>query len=300
LSVVVDPAPTALVLLTTQGMRARRHPGLVALLWAWETVLALLAAWPAASLVDTAYGNGPAGDGTLWTPGARALLDFLLRNRPGVHAIGEGALAVLLVGAVLGLVPLASTLTVIAFASRDRRPVGFLRALNEGVRLFPAMALLLVAARAVQAITLGFGLVAGSVIEAWVHTGLGEARAQQLQALVLLAFLGLASAVGVGHDLARAAVVRFKVGGGRAILLGTRTLRIGRLSVWWSWAWRAAAALIPILAAAWVTGRLGGRPGGAVFVVFLFHQLVVVARVALHTSWLARAVRIVDSTLKRA
>jgi hypothetical protein len=296
---VSDQSPDELGLLTTDAMRARRHPWAVVGLWGWETALALLFAWPAATLAGTVFGRGPAGDGALWTPGGLALLDALGRNGPGTSAVTTAGLAALLVGAVAGLVPLASTLTVLAYATRDGRAAGFTRSVSQGLRLFPSMLLLLFVATLAQALTLGAGAAAGSMLESWMHEGLGEARAQQVQGLVLLLALGAASAIGAAHDLSRAAVVRFKVGGWRGALLGTRTLRLAPLVMWWSWAWRAVASLAPIVAAAWVTGRLGGRPGPALLVVFGLHQLVVAARVALRTSWLARALRAVDATLKR-
>ena len=289
-----------LVLLTTQAMRARRHPGVVALLWAWQSALAVLVAWPAASLALATYGDGTAGDGALWASGSRGLLDFVTRNGPGLRAVAGDALAVLLFAAVVGLVPMAATLTALAHATRDRRSVGLAPALGEGLRLFPAMALLLAVASVAQGLTLGFGAAAGAVVEAWVHASLGEARAQQLEGLVLLSFLGLASVIGVAHDLARVAVVRFQVRGWRGVLLGARVLRIAPLSACWSWAWRGAASLLPVVAAAWVTGHLGGRTGTPLVAVFVLHQAVVVSRVALRTSWLACALRTVDTTLRRA
>jgi hypothetical protein len=297
--VATDAMPDDLGLLATDAMRARRHPWAIVGLWAWETGLALLVAWPAASLAGDVFGRGAEGDAALWTRGSLPLLDALWRNFAGLHAVASAGLAVLVVAAVAGLVPMASTLTVLAYANRDGRAAGVTRSLSEGVRLFPAMVLLLVLASMAQAATLGVGAGMGSLVEAWLHDSLGEARAQQVQGLVLLLALGAASAIGAGHDLARAAVVRFKVGGGRATLLGARTLRLAPLGMWWSWAWRAGASLAPIVAAAWVTGRLGGRGGVALVVVFALHQLVVGARVALRTSWLARALRAVDATLRR-
>ncbi len=293
------PTQAEVGLLTTDAMRARRHPWAVVGLWAWETALALLFAWPAASLSGAVFGRGTAGDGVAWTPGGISLLDALTRNEPGMSAITTAGIAVLAVGAVAGLVPLGSTLTVMAYATRDGRSAGVVRALSEGLRLFPAMLLLLVLASVAQAATLVVGAGAGSLVESWMHTGLGEARAQQVQGLFLLLALGVASAIGAAHDLSRAAVVRFKVGGFRGAMLGTRTLRLAPMGMWWSWAWRAVASLAPVVAAAWVTGRLGGRAGMALVVVFALHQLVIAARVALRTSWLARALRAVDATLRR-
>jgi hypothetical protein len=296
---VNDESPDGLGLLTNDAMRARRHPWAVIGLWAWETALALLFAWPAASLAGAVFGRGAAGDYALWTPGGLALMDALGRNAPALSAVTSAGLAALLVGAVAGLVPMASTLTVLAYATRDGRAAGFARSFSRGLRLFPSMLLLLVLATLAQALAVGVGAAAGSVVESFLHEGLGEARAQQVQGLVLLLAVGAASAIGAAHDLSRAAVVRFKVGGWRGARLGTRTLRLAPLVMWWSWAWRAGASIAPVVAAAWVTGRLGGRAGPALLVVFGLHQLVVLARVALRASWLARALRAVDATLKR-
>jgi hypothetical protein len=286
-------------LLATDAMRARRHPWAVVALWAWEAALALLVAVPVANLVADTVGNGPAGDRTLWEPGGLVLLEALQRHAPALDAVTAMAAGVLLLAAVAGLVPAASTLTVLAYATREGRPPGAVPTLTEGARLFPPMALLFAFATVTQALVLGFGAAAGSVLEAWTHDSLGEARAQQVQGLVLLLALAAVSVVGVAHDLARAALVRFKVGGGRALMLGVRTLRLFPVPLWWSWAWRAASSMAPVFVAAWVTTRLGGRPGRALFVVFALHQLVVAARVALRTSWMARSLRAVDVTLRR-
>ncbi len=128
---------------------------------------------------------------------------------------------------------------------------------------------------------------------------MGEARAEQLQGLVLALFLVAASAIGVAHDLARAAVVRFDVPGTRAVVLGSRTLRLAPLPLWWSWAWRALASVAPVVAVATVAGRLGARGAAALFFLFVLHQSVVLARVALRASWLAKALRAVDGALRR-
>jgi hypothetical protein len=289
-----------LVLVTTPAVRARRHPRVVAALWAWQTVLALLVSWPTAGLARAAWRGDAGGDAPLWAPGGHALVDWLWHDLHGLHAAASGAGLVLLVGAVAGLVPMAATMIALAYATRDRKAPGFARSVSGGLRAFPPMLLLLVIAGVLQALVVGVGALLGYLIEGWAHAGMGEARAEQLEGVVLLLFLGLGSAVGVVHDLARAAVVRFKVTGPRAFALGARTFRLSPLALWWSWAWRALASLAPVLAAAAVAGRLGGR--GGVYLVFLFvlHQCVVVARVALRTSWLARALRGVDGALRRA
>lgn len=292
------PAPD-LVLLTTPSMRARRHPRAVLAVWAWESLLALLASWPIASLVHAVYGTDPRGDAPLWAPGGHSLLDFLLHEQHALRGASTSVLLLVLVGAVAGLVPMAALMTSIAYATRDRRFPGFVRCVTEGLRDFRPMLVLLVVAGILQAVVVGAGAGAGSVVDGWAHSSMGEARANQLQALVFALFLLGASAIGVAHDLARAAVVRFDVSGARALMLGARTLRLAPVPLWWSWAWRALASIAPIVAVAPVAGRLTGRSGAALFFLFLLHQSVVLARVALRASWLAKALRAVDGALRR-
>jgi hypothetical protein len=43
-----------------------------------------------------------------------------------------------------------------------------------------------------------------------------------------------------------------------------------------------------------VAERIGGRGGATLFVLFALHQLVIGVRVAMHASWLAKALRAVD------
>ena len=288
-----------LVLVTTPAVRARRHPRAIAAMWVWQTVLALLAGAPAAGLARAAWRGDVDGDAPLWAPGGHALLDWLWHDSHGLRAALNGAELVLALGAVAGLVPMAAMMIALAYATRDRKAAGFARSVAGGLRAFPAMLLLLVLAGLLQGLVVGTGALLAHLVEAWAHSRMGEARAQQLEGVVLVLFLGLGSAVGVVHDLARAAVVRFKVRGFRAFALGARTFRLSPVSLWWSWAWRALASLAPVLAAAAVAGRLGGRGGLGLAFLFLLHQSVVVARVALRTSWLARSLRAVDGALRR-
>jgi hypothetical protein len=288
-----------LVLLATQAMRARRHPRAIVAVWAWQAVLALFVGWPAAGLAAAAWGGNAAGDAPLWAPDGHALLDWLWHDLHGLTAVTRAAGIVLVAGTVAGLVPMAALMIALAHACRDRSPVGFVRSVSGGLRAFPSMILLLVLAGLAQGIVVVAGALLGNGVETGTHAGMGEARAQQIEGLVLLVFLGLASAVGVVHDLARAAVVRFKVRGLRALALGARTFRLTPVSLWWSWAWRALASVAPVLAVGVVAGRLGGRGGFALVFLAVLHQAVVLARVALRASWLATALRAVDGALGR-
>jgi hypothetical protein len=188
----------------------------------------------------------------------------------------------------------------LAYATRDRRAAGLARSLAGALRLFPAMLLLLFLYGILQGLVVGAGAVIAGAVESATHARLGEARAQVMEGLLFLLFVAAASGLGVAHDLARAAVVRFRVTGARAFGLGVRTLRLAPATLWWSWAWRALASVAPVLAGGVVAGELGGRGGFALVVLAVLHQAVVVARIALRASWLARALRAVDATLRIA
>lgn len=134
----------------------------------------------------------------------------------------------------------------------------------------------------------------GAYVSDSVLARLGEARSDQLGWLVTILFVCVALAVGVVHDLARASVVRFRVGALKACALAWNTFRGHPVSLFGSWGWRACAGLVPIAAASMVTDRIALRTGSSLFAVFALHQVVLGARIALRASWLAKAVRAVD------
>jgi hypothetical protein len=283
-----------LVLLSTPAMRARRRPWAIVGVWAWQAGLALLVSWPAASLVGAAWGGSATGDAPLWAPGGHALLDWLWHDARGLTALVRMAELVLVIGGVAGLLPAAALLISLAYATRDRRAPGLGRSLEHAVRVLPAMALLLVIAGFAQATVALLAWLLGSGIAAWTHASLGEALAQELAVASALPGLALLSAIGVAHDLARAAAVRFRTRGLRSLALGIRAFRAAPFALWWSWAWRAAASFPALVAAGAVAERLGGRGGVALVVLAALHQAVALARVALRASWLAKALRAVD------
>ncbi len=270
-------------------------------LYAWQSTLALLVAAPAASLARTAYGHDPRGDAPLWASqgdGGRALLDFLWHEQHGIGAIGSTAQSVLLFALVAGLVPMAAAHVAIAYAANDRSRVGLARSIARGLRAFPAMLILLGVTGAVLVVVALSGVMVNEVVEAWCHARWGEAHAQQVAAVAIVPLLGAASVVAVVHDLARAAVVRFTTGAWRGLSFGVAAFRRAPLALWWSWAWRALASLVPVAAAAFVVGRGPSRVGPVALLVVLLavlHQAVVLSRVAIRVSWWARALRAVDA-----
>jgi hypothetical protein len=296
-SVVAERAPVAddeLVLLTNDAMRARRRPGAVIALWAWETVIALIVAWPASALVRSAYGEHPRGDAPLFSPGGLVLTDFLSNASHGIAPVMAVVLVVVLLSAVIGLVPLAGMLVSIAFSTRLLRAPGPRATLARALRAFRPLALVLVLSTVTQAALWGIGFALGNATASGLAERAGEARAQQLGWIVTLLFALLVGLVGVVQDLARAAIVRFRVRGTQGIRLGLNAFRRAPSTTFWSWAWRALAACLPVVTGALVADKIGGRGGLALVALLAIHQLIVAARIALRASWLARALRAVD------
>ena len=284
-----------LVRLSNDAMRARRRPGAILAVWAYEGALALLIAWPIAAVVRAAYGGHPRGDAPLWTPGGEELLDLLMHARAAVPAVIAITSFVALLSVFLGLVPAGSLLASIGFATRERRGPSMRQAIARAVRAFSAMALVLIVTLLTEGLILLVGGACMGATTSALTERLGEARADQIGWLLFFLFVLPAVSGGVLRDLSFAAVIRFRLGASGALRVGVKTLRRSVASILWSWAWRALAGLIPVAIGSLVAEKIGGRGGAALFGLAAIHQAVVVVRVALRASWLAKAMRTVDA-----
>jgi hypothetical protein len=293
---VPQPDRDGLVLLANDSMHARRRPWAIAGVWAWETAFALVVSWPAAALVRGAYGSHPRGDAALWSPGGLDLADLAVHELHAIGALAWTAIGCAAVAAIAGLWPMAALMTSIAHATRERRAPGLARVAPTAVRSFRPMLFVLVLTTIVQA-ALAVGAAIGTAsLQSWLTPKVGEAPGQAIGAVVLVLGLLFVWGVGVAQDLARASVVRFKISGLRAFAFGWRAFWRNKRTAYWSWAWRALASWVPVAIAAFVAGCLGGCGGRSLIALAALHQLVVYARVALRASWLARALRMVDSS----
>jgi hypothetical protein len=278
-----------------EEIRARRHPWALLGLWAWQTGLALVVGWPAAALARAACGHEAGADATLWQAGGHVLVDALWHETHALAALTRTAALALLISALAGLVPLAALMAAMAYAAPERGGnAGLARSGAVGLGAFRAFSILLVVLGLAEVAVVGVGVAAAELLESALHQALGEAGAQRFGALVVAAFLVATSAILVTHDLSRAAAVCSRVGGWRALALGVRSFRTSTAPLWWSWAWRTAAGIALVAAGAQVVGRLRADSGwGMLVCVALVHQGIVVSRVALRASWLARALRAV-------
>ena len=280
--------------LATSSIHARSRPWAVVGVWAWESALAVVGSAPAVALARATYGRHPDADAPLWAPGSLPLLGLLSQETNGIRAASTTATLVLLLGAVVGLLPMASLMVSMSTATREGRRIGLPRTLEHALRVFRPLAALLVLISILQGVAAATAFLLGESTQSWTNSSLGEALAQQLAIGVGATVLLGAVALGVAQDLARAAVIRLGLGAMSALTLSVRALRRKPIAVGWSWAWRGLASLAPVLGVALLASRIGGRGGTALLVLALLHQCVILSRVALRASWLAKAMRLVD------
>ncbi|MEO6420851.1 MAG: hypothetical protein ABIP39_15670 [Polyangiaceae bacterium] len=283
-----------LVLLANRSMRARTRPGMVFFLWLWQLVFAIFVTWPTAALVDQTYGGHPRGDAVLFEPGGLVLADFVWHARRFSGALLAHDTIFAAFSVVGGLLPLAALLASMTYTTRARRSPRPRQLARFALDAFGRMLALLFIAGALEILFVGIAMMLGAYVSDSTAARMGEARSDQLGWLVTILFFGIALAVGVLHDLARASVVRFWVGALKACGLAWNTFRRHPVSLFGSWGWRAGAGIVPIAAASMITDRIGLKPGSSVVAIFALHQVVIGARIALRASWLANAVRAVD------
>jgi hypothetical protein len=247
--------PDDLVLLSNESIRARRRPWAITALWAWQAAFAMLIALPVSSGVSAMWGAAPDGDAALWEPGGFAFLRTVFAAPSLRSLVPSLFLVVLCAVAVLEIVPLGALLASIAFVTRGRRAPPMSAVVARAWQASPTFGSLLALASLTQlflvivAVVLFFGFSHGLMDD------LGKPRADQIAMVVAALVLALVAFVGVVHDLARAAAIRFRVRTVRALRLAMNTVARGVLPILWSWGWRSAASLAPIAVGVLVAAR---------------------------------------------
>jgi hypothetical protein len=289
---------SGLVLVSNDSMGAQRAPWAILWMWAYQTLAASVLAWPVASLVRTVFGRHPQGDAPLWTPGALSLADFLVASERALQALVPLHLFGAVVAALGGFVPLLMLIAQMTFATRQGKFPGLRLLTPKALGLLPGVLRIGLLFGAVELVLLGGGAVVGMRVADAFTASLGDAHAAQVGLAVGLLFAILASAVGVVHDLARTALVRFPVGAWECARLALRTGARAPVLLYWAWAWRALFASVLLVAGSVLSERVGGLGGGPLLALFVVHQAIVFGRVVLRASWLGRALRAVDLTHK--
>ncbi len=287
-------AGTRLLLVSNDAIRARRRPVAIVGVWLFEAALSLVISWPITRAVASSFADRPDGDAPLFADGGDALVTWLSTQTAALASIAAVFSMTVFAGVILGTVPLIMVLASLTYTTQDLRAPRPPHLAPFVARGFWPMLGVLGASSLAQALFGGLGIALSSWVSDHFSERLGEARAGQLWiALVVTFALGVA-VIGVVGDLARASIVRFRAGFYTSMRSGLKAFNKHKLVLFWSWAWRAIVGVMLLGGSALASARLGGRPGVALLALAILHQLVVLVRVAIRTSWLARALRAVD------
>jgi len=280
---------TLLVQVATDSIRARRRPLAVVGLWAWEAALGLVLGSQVASVANAAYGRHPLGDSPLFSAGSLELLDLLRHSASARAPLISSLVLCAALSHLGGLIPSAAVLAELGFATPERRAPSARDALSCAFAAFPASVTTSLLASAVQALVLLSGAALASATLG--SSQLGEPAVDLRVAGVFAVFVLAAGAVGVVADVARAAIVLHHCGALDGIEKAAAACRRGPLAIAWSYAWRLAASWLPVAMGLFVTSRATRQGAGAIGVILVLHQAIVLVRAALRTSWMARSLR---------
>jgi hypothetical protein len=266
----------------------RERPLAAAIYLGFVALVGLAWAAPLAAVIGGVTGAYPRGDAEILDPGGVMLVEGLRRVGQQLGAIAAAWSIVAVIAVPLGLVVMAFALAQLARPGRAR-PVW---ALARALRSFPGLAVvglvaLLAEGVGLVGVMLGGGAIARSVWPVPPARDLGRLG-------VLGLALGVVAAVGVVHDLARAAAVSRPLGAYGALRAAFQTVRRSAGRAAWAYAWRASLGLLAIASAGWLGVRIGHGGTGAVIASAFVHQLGLGLAGWLRLAWLAQAVRLVQ------
>jgi hypothetical protein len=275
-------------------MTAWRRPGIVLLAYAWRAVVALLLAAPLAAAAGQTIGGYPRGDAELFDPGAAMLLEALRLARPAWAAVVGESTALLALVAVAGLLPMA--VVIVAVGHEGRLHVGPLLG-RAGDRL-GTLALLLGIAMALEAVVIAVVVLAAESLIGRLHPI--PPRADMMRAGGVALGVLVALIVGVVHDLARVAAVHRRLGLYRAASAALTTFRRAGGRALGAYALRGIVSLAVLAGAAFAVERFRSDSAGALAAGWMLHQIALLLAVACRVSWLAAALRLVETSLAPA
>lgn len=268
------------------SIAARRRPDALVAVFLLEAVIAWVLAAPWAETISRVFGAHPDGDRALfWRPGGHLLLDLAQRL--------SGVLSALVASTAIGLTVFALGSVVVVgawLAALDEPALGLGDAFARGLRSFFRLLGVGVVTTFCAGVT--FGLL--GLIPAW---GLGARlehwdprRALLVSALPLVVAFALVVLIVAIADLARAHVVRHDA----TVLEGLSAAMRDRARL---------LAFVTVAAPRWLAslGLLGWGAAittktNSLALIFVVHQLIAFARVALRGSVLARALRVTADT----
>lgn len=258
---------------------------MVALLYAYRLIAALLIATPAALLAGSIVSGYPRGDAEFFDPGGVMLMEAArLARRSLTPLVIQGGLGAL-IAAFLGLLPFAALIA--ALGHEGKLSARFLA--SRAVAPLGPLALLWGSALLAQVVVVALVVMVGEKL--LVQAGLSVLR-EDLARLGIVALGALfALAIGVLHDLARVIAILenrgFYVSAARALLVMERA----SARALWAYAWRGVLAIAALSCAGWIATTLSR----SFWLIALASQISVFLAVFLRASWLASAIRIASS-----
>lgn len=272
-------------------IRARKRPYLILGLALARLLCGLCLAYPLAALVGTSgVGLRAEGDRALFESGGYLLLEVARLQGPALGNAARGLLPLLGLGLVIGVA--GGSLLLVALSNTGDKRASSLsgRALSR----LPTLLLISVLVGLAQAALLLFAsIVAEGVPESMTRPV--AATAGQLG--IWLVAASIAGALGGLGDVAKAASVRAEAGLALSLDQARRALFRRPILACFGWLPYAALLLVAFGIGAEIAELIDvSRPGGGrVALVFVVHQLVIVASVALRAGWYAKALRFVAS-----
>lgn len=269
-------------------MRARRRPLVVLTIAGVRLLLGICFALPLASLVaESGVGQAPRGDRALFEGGGFMLLELLRVQGADLAAAARGLVPLLLLGLLVTAACNAALLVALNVQGRLRlRPW-----LSSALATVPALVVLAVGTALAQLAIILVGLLLGNGIPASMTRPVAMTAAEA--ALWLMVGL-VAGAVGGISDVTKAALVRNEAGLAAALKHALTSARRSPFTAGWGWLPYGLVFVVSWLAAAQIVSALDVSAAGSwrVAAVFIVHQAVSLAGVALRAAWYARALRL--------
>jgi hypothetical protein len=259
-------------------------------LWVFRAGAGLVVSYPAARTLSSFGPASPEGDALLFAAGGLHLMEALRLGGRALGAAVESASAVGLLVAFVGLLPLAAALAMLASPHAGARA-----AASRAVETWPALVLLgggsVLAQAAVAALSSAALSKASDVVGALTN----ERNADLLLLATGAAAALVVLAIGLLQDLARAAMVRDRLGASDAVVAGLRALLARPAAVAGAWLGPSALGGVVVLGGAWAVSAVDvSRPSGArVAAVLVLHQAAALALAGLRVRWLTRSLALV-------
>jgi hypothetical protein len=269
-------------------MRARRRPLVVLSIAGVRLLLALCLALPLASLVaESAVGQSSRGDRALFEGGGYLLLELLRVQGANLAAAARGLVPLLLLGLLVTAACNAALLVALNVQGRLR----IVPWLSQAIATVPALVVLAVGTALAQLAIILIGLLLADGIPGSMTRPVAMTAAQ----VALWLLVGLAAgAVGGIADVTKAALVRNDAGLAAALKHAVASARRWPLTAGWGWLPYGLLFVLAWFAAAQVVSAVDVSAAGSwrVAIVFIVHQVVSLAGVALRAAWYARALRL--------